>query len=251
MPLAEQEALRTFEDDRLSGLQLGLPAPFVGDHPALSDLQENLLHAVDDLAGRELLSRYRAAECAQLFELPRGRARQLLPEEPGVEQIASPQRSGWIREGVLNRLAEAHPAAPVPGVSPPLLAGAVHGAVEGGRDQRLAVDQEPGEAVGHAGAAQRLLLGPEGQGIDDHVAREQRLHAGDEAPRAELREGVVPPIGGHDVVAGLRAAVEAHHRGGARPPHQGVGDVPLAGVAEAEIDDGERASGQPSALEVL
>jgi hypothetical protein len=73
------------------------------------------------------------------------------------------------------------------------------------------------------------------------VPRQERPHSWDKRAGAELGEGVMPPIGGDDVVAGLGPAVEAHYPPGPRLADEGVGEQPLAGIPEAEVDNDEYA----------
>jgi hypothetical protein len=85
-------------------------------------------------------------------------------------------------------------------------------------------------------------LGGQAEGLDEQEAGQVRPHAV-EGAGAELREGVVAAVGRDDVVAGLRAAVEADDRadaGSGAPAGVGRGAEPvhgraLAGVAVAEV----------------
>ena len=65
----------------------------------------------------------------------------------------------------------------------------------------------------------------------------------------ELGEGVPPPVGQLDVVAGLAAAAVADHQVGPEPPRQGIDRGPLALVAEAQADRDDGLS-HPSSLVV-
>jgi hypothetical protein len=46
--------------------------------------------------------------------------------------------------------------------------------------------------------------------MNHDVPGKESSYTRDEGCRSELRKGMVAPIGGHDVVPGLRAAVIAH-----------------------------------------
>ena len=68
------------------------------------------------------------------------------------------------------------------------------------------IDQEASEGIRHAHPAQRFFLDTQRRRMHHHRAREHRRHARMKTAGAELREGVMPAIGQHHVVAGLRAA---------------------------------------------
>ena len=97
-----------------------------------------------------------------------------------------------MRQRVAHGLAEAHAATAVTLNSPLRFARLVQRAVVGRRNQRSFVDAQPLEAVRHANCAQGVLLHRQRKRIHHHVPREEGLHPGDQRPRSELREGVVP-----------------------------------------------------------
>ena len=91
------------------------------------------------------------------------------------------------------------------------------------------------------GLPRAARLGGQRERIDHHEAGQVGGHAVQRA-RAELGEGVVPPVGGDHVVRGLRSPVEAQ-----RPPAPGrraerVHHRALARVAVAEVDHGDVSS---------
>src|SRR5947209_9038561 len=52
---------------------------------------------------------------------------------------------------------------------------------------------------------------------------------------------MMPPVGCHDVVSRLRAAVVTNDHSGTGVTDEKVGEQPLAGITESEVDDHERA----------
>jgi hypothetical protein len=74
------------------------------------------------------------------------------------------------------------------------------------------------------------------------VLSEMTAHARDERGRAELREGVMPPIGQHHVVTRLRAAVETHHEARIEAPRERIGHGALAAISKSQPGYDERPS---------
>jgi len=72
--------------------------------------------------------------------------------------------------------------------------------------------------------------------MDEDVPGKQSAYLGQKSGRAELGEGVVAPIRRHNVVPGLRTAVEAHHRSRLAIADQVIDKQSLASVAETQVD---------------
>ena len=87
--------------------------------------------------------------------------------------------------------------------------------------------------------AKRLGLAPEREGVDQHLAGDPAARPDDEHSRRELSEAVDVPLGGDDVVGRLRPAAEADDGPRAGLPDEGVDDLSLSLVAEAETDAGD------------
>lgn len=130
-------------------------------------------------------------------------------------------------EAVRDGLAHPQPAGAVPVGSPGQLPGPVRGPVVRGRQQRLPVDREPVERVGHPHRGEVVGLGGQGQRVHHHVPRQVGPHPGAERPRPELRERVVPTVAQDDVVCRLRAPLKRITVWTGRVPHSQSTTVPL------------------------
>ncbi len=168
-------------------------------------------------------------------------AREPEPRFFRIREVSGAHRLGRRGERVPDRLADADAAAPVTAGAARELANAVGGLMEGRDDQRVAADRQARERVDDALRGEDGGLDEERGRVERDVPREDRLHAGHEGPGPELRERVMAAVGRDDVVARLRPAVEADDDGRAVTSDQKIGDEPLAGVAEAEVDDDVRA----------
>ncbi|GAA0728884.1 hypothetical protein GCM10010199_42470 [Dactylosporangium roseum] len=78
-----------------------------------------------------------------------------------------------------------------------------------------------------------------------------RAHPRTQRPGAELREGVLPPVGEHDGVRRLRAPVEPHHRVNLAGGAQVIDDGPLPAVPEPEVDNNDVHRRTPSVAHQL
>ena len=79
--------------------------------------------------------------------------------------------------------------------------------------------------------------------MNDHMFRKVGLNTRDERPGAKLRKRMVAPIGRHDVMTGLRAAVVAHDHPRVEMAGQKIGQETFSGVPKTKIDNNVCAQG--------
>ena len=148
--------------------------------------------------------RARGPSCAHSASL-RARSR---PTAAG-RRARSVRRRGGARPGSRSPPSRRCPCPDVPwAAAAGDLAEAVGGLVQR-RDDHAAASIISRASASRTPTAAGGLLVEQGVRLDQHEARQERPHAGDERARAELGERVVPAVGGDDVVRRLGAAVEA------------------------------------------
>jgi hypothetical protein len=244
------KALRPFEHD---GARLREPCGerLVGDDTCRDGIRSSA-PARGDLAVFEDLplafggSVARRGESEHLRVQAFTNERELSHEQRAIAQIAGSKGTLRVKLGTADRFAHSNPTAAVPICPARDLAQAIGGLVAGRDHERLLADGHARERIVNALGRERRDLLDHRRRMKAHVTRQERAHVRREAAGAHLRERVMPSIGQHHVVARLRAAVEAHDDVGSRLPHEVIGGEPLARIAEAEIDDGERAELSPA-----
>ena len=162
--------------------------------------------------GRGLRGEDAGVQRPELISQPLAESGQLAGERPRNGAVRHARRVVRVIERVAHGLADAHAAGTVPVPPPSQLPGPVRGPMVGRGQQGVPVDGQPVERIAHADRGEMRGLGGQGQGIDQHEARQVRPHPGRKAARPELGERVVPSVIGHHVVRRLRPAIEPDHR---------------------------------------
>ena len=73
--------------------------------------------------------------------------------------------------------------------------------------------------------------------MDDNVAREVCFDARDEGAGSKLGKGMVPPVGGDDVMPRLGAAVIPHDNTGIKMTDKKVRQESFSGIPKPKVDD--------------
>jgi hypothetical protein len=103
-------------------------------------------------------------------------------------------------------------------------------------DQSPVIDTQAGIHIKNSLADQHVTFNQQSPGVNDDVRGENGLNTRNECTRPELREGMVAPIRGNNIMPGLGATVISNNHSGIMFAHKVIGKQTLTGIPKTQVN---------------